>query len=77
MLYSDEAAGRTLTFIHKGYCSTSTDTQVTKNILHVEALQGLNLHVYYTWPCKFYRCQTLGGLLRCVCALADSVLHVP
>jgi len=33
---------------HKGYCITSTDTQVTKNILHVQDLQGLNLHVYYT-----------------------------
>ena len=32
---------------HKGYCITSTDTQVTKNILHVQDLQGLNLHVYY------------------------------
>jgi len=31
-LYSDEAAGKPL--FYKGYCITSTDTQVTKNILH-------------------------------------------
>lgn len=69
MLYSGESAGRILTFISQGILHTSTDTQVTKNILHVQALQVLNLHVYYTQPCKFYRCQTLRGLLRRVCVL--------
>lgn len=51
-----------------------TDTQVTRNILHVKKL--FNLHVCYTLPCKFLRCLTMKRLRR-VCALADSVLHVP